>query len=301
MSDSTGGVRHGKAERWARDLWCEAIGDSTLPKSVRLVAFALATFMNPEGVARPALATLAARAGVARSTAGEAVARMIGDGWLERLDGGGGSRRATTYRATLPAGSVEPERLRTVRSGPDGSEPEPSEIGREPSGTEARTVRSGPDTNRRTDPTEGRSLRDKLTAIGATPDEIAAVLRRHEARRDGGLRVSLLPEVLETDLAAARRQMIREQRDADAYAATHARTTAEEAIALINPAWAPLRQRIVDLFQEDGGDCRDLDRLRTCATDLATVAENDRAAGLAALRAFRRRRRPAEKPETVDA
>jgi len=124
-------------------------------------------------------------------------------------------------------------------------------------------------------------------AIGSTPDEIMSVLRLHEARRDSGLRVSLLPEALETVLAAARRQRTRERCDAATQAERNARASAEDAIALINPRWASLRQRMVDLFVQSGGDCTGRDALGARSTDLAAIAERARSEGLAALEASR--------------
>jgi hypothetical protein len=93
--------------------------------------------------------------------------------------------------------------------------------------------------------------------------------------------------------------MIREQRDADAYAARHARTVAEEAITLINSAWAPLRQRMVELHVATGGDLGDLDSIRARAAELAAIVEKERTDGLAVLRAYRHRLRTTAVPERM--
>jgi len=142
MADGSDRVRQ-RAERWARDVWCEAIGTSSLPSRVRLVAFALATFMNPDGLANPALQTLADRAGIGRSTAGRAIARLIAEGWLSRVGGGGGRHRTTTYRVeTVPPGSDGFSESPVEK--PSQNAPKPSQNG-------AETVPPGSDTNRRTE------------------------------------------------------------------------------------------------------------------------------------------------------
>ena len=81
-------------------IWRDAIGDSELDSTAKLVAYALSTFMDRRGVCWPGRAALAQRTSSGLTTVDRAVARLEKQRWLavERARGRG---RTNTYAALL--------------------------------------------------------------------------------------------------------------------------------------------------------------------------------------------------------
>jgi hypothetical protein len=82
-------------------VWRDAVRDSELDATAKLVAFVLSTYMNGRGCARPSKETLAAGASLSsgRRAVDHAVDRLEGAGFLEVERSRG--RTANRYQATL--------------------------------------------------------------------------------------------------------------------------------------------------------------------------------------------------------
>lgn len=86
-----------------RTRWQIGLRYCGLTPTVRAVAWALATWMKPDGDScRPAVEDVAAAAGTSRATAFRALAQLKKRG-LIRIHGGGGRCRASTYEPLIPA------------------------------------------------------------------------------------------------------------------------------------------------------------------------------------------------------
>jgi hypothetical protein len=81
-------------------VWRDAIRDSDLPASVKLVAHTLTTFMSARGWCNPGRETIAEGASTSVRTVERAVARLEGEGWL-RVEHG-----LLNVRRTVSAGEV---------------------------------------------------------------------------------------------------------------------------------------------------------------------------------------------------
>jgi Helix-turn-helix domain len=80
-----------------RTQWVVAIGESELTPTARLVAWALATFMNTEGQCWPAPAEIARRAGVSLPTVKRCLRELRASDYLAWQSGGG--RWSSRYQA----------------------------------------------------------------------------------------------------------------------------------------------------------------------------------------------------------
>lgn len=86
--------------------WRDALRDSPLDKSAKLVGLVLSTFLNGKGRAFPSLETLADGASVSRRTVWAAIARLELHGFLSVTRSRG--RQSHRYLATLPVTTVQP-------------------------------------------------------------------------------------------------------------------------------------------------------------------------------------------------
>ena len=108
-----------------------AVRDSDLCRRDRLVAFALATFADPDGTnARPGLTRLAKATGMGRSSVSEGLSSLVEAGWLAVVVRGtsspGGQRRTSEYRLRVPASTprlVPVANSPGAEQSPDGTEP----------------------------------------------------------------------------------------------------------------------------------------------------------------------------------
>jgi hypothetical protein len=91
-------------------VWRDAIRDSELPSTARLVAHTLSTYANGAGVCHPSRATIAAGAGLSSGlrAVDAALARLEQDGFLEISRSAG--RSSHGYALLLPATAHEARR-----------------------------------------------------------------------------------------------------------------------------------------------------------------------------------------------
>jgi DNA-binding transcriptional MocR family regulator len=123
--------------------WEREITASGLPKTARLVALVLGTYMNAEGTCYPSVKTIAREAGIAESTARAALDELDRWGYIVRTRGGGRSNttlytaalRGETLRqsAAFPAAKPANQRRNSPASARKGADPRP------------RTLRSTPE------------------------------------------------------------------------------------------------------------------------------------------------------------
>lgn len=83
--------------------WREAVLDSTLDSKAKLVGLTLSTYMNRDGLAYPAKATLARRTALGVRTVDRAIIRLVSFGLL--LVSVSSGRTSNRYRAVLPTPS----------------------------------------------------------------------------------------------------------------------------------------------------------------------------------------------------
>jgi len=85
--------------------WRDALRDSALDSTAKVVGYTLSTYMNRDGVAFPAKTTIATKASLSRRAVDGAIARLELGGFLivtHRRD-----RRGNSYRATIPGTAHE--------------------------------------------------------------------------------------------------------------------------------------------------------------------------------------------------
>jgi hypothetical protein len=124
--------------------WERIIRRCKLPRTVKLIACVVAQYGNIRGEnIRPGLDLLAEDCDVDERTVRRALARLVELGLLERLSHGGGpTRKAATYRLTVPEDLLERVEVRP----PEGRSPdtqmsgEPSPTGDETPDTQESTV-----------------------------------------------------------------------------------------------------------------------------------------------------------------
>src|SRR5436309_3407100 len=112
-------TRDGAKPRPFMHRWREAVRESDLDSTAKLVAFALSTFMDAEGRTRRSRATIAAASSLNVRTVDEALRRLETAGLLEVLRNTG--RHANFYLATLSEPNGEPDCTVDSNGEPDDS------------------------------------------------------------------------------------------------------------------------------------------------------------------------------------
>jgi hypothetical protein len=106
-----------------RTLWTQAVGDSDLHATTKLVGYALATWMDVDGHCWPSLAAISRRASLKNSAVCDHLNKLADAGLLRRDKGPGHSTRyqglsATADKGVRQDGVVSPSgRSRGVRGG----------------------------------------------------------------------------------------------------------------------------------------------------------------------------------------
>jgi hypothetical protein len=118
-------------------VWRDAVRDSDLDSTAKLVAFVLSTYMNASGLARPGRLRIAAGCSLDVRAIDRARKRLRDAGFLEYEDGHkGGAGYTLSYVARLPETVAEGHRsdwervaLRSEKGGPEAKKggPEPPE------------------------------------------------------------------------------------------------------------------------------------------------------------------------------
>ena len=206
--------------------WRSAIADSSLSPNARLVALTLSLHMNERGAsAYPSVDLLVAETGLSKRAVQEARALLLKTGYLQRVAGEHGGRRAggggvtATYVATLPPATkkgaphaphgtengASDAPLRVRQTTKKGAPPAPEDVREESVRDNAFGVRADEVT---LSPNQTSAQRlvglyvDECKARGATPPQRTI---GHEAREIGSLLAEGFAE--KTITAAIRRQV----------------------------------------------------------------------------------------------
>ena len=164
-----------RGERPLLASWRNAVRDSELDRTAKLVAFVLSTYMDGHGQAYPSMSTLAegASLGLNRATTRAAVARLESAGFLDVFRSRGrGSHR---YEATLP--TEHPGRSVTERFGPSNRTIpglQPNAQGVHESAESAESVTAD----------DGRLEDGRTSSVKFDPDAVALAAAKEASKRD---------------------------------------------------------------------------------------------------------------------
>ena len=155
--------------------WRDAVRDSELDRTAKLVAFVLSTYMDGDGRAYPSMATLAegASLGLNRATTRAAVARLESARFLDLFRSRG--RGSHHYAATFPTehlGRSVTERFRASNRTLQGLQPNVLDVHESAESAESVTADDGR-------PEDGRT-----SSVKFDPDAVALAAAKEASKRD---------------------------------------------------------------------------------------------------------------------